>query len=197
MAKLIKIFRYSGFCLIFIALTSVANHLIDAVDHYQAGTLSINLVENNVVQEVKTIGKARFTNSHIGSYAFKPTLKQAIILSGAGIDGLGAHAAFYLILGSIILFIAYKRPEWLENLTEVKLWQWVGAGIILFFSLKFLSFWAMKGYVEDLTGKAFKYQPIIAENINLGVISLVAILSVIYELLSYSRSLKQETDLTI
>ncbi|WP_412468011.1 hypothetical protein [Pedobacter sp. KLB.chiD] len=197
MNKLIKIFKYAGFCLIFIALMSVANHLIEAIDHYNAGTLSINLVENNVVQEVKNIGKARFTNSHIGSYAFKPTLKQAIILSGEGIDVPGSHAAFYLLLGSIILFIAYKRPEWLENLTEVRLWQWIGAGIILFFSLKFLSFWAMKGYVEDLTGKAFKYQPIIAENINLGVISLIAIFSIIYELLSYSRSLKQENDLTI
>jgi hypothetical protein len=55
----------------------------------------------------------------------------------------------------------------------------------------------MKGYVEDLTGKAFTYQPVDAGNINLGVISIIAIFSIIYELLSYSRKLKQEQDLTI
>ncbi|RLJ80150.1 hypothetical protein [Pedobacter alluvionis] len=197
MNKLLRIFRYAGFSLIFIGLVSIANHLINAVDNYNAGQLSINLTENSVVQQVKTIGAAKFTNSHFGTYAFKPTLKQAIILSDKGLDGIGAYTAFYLIIGSVILFIAYTRPKWLENITENRLWQLVGIGGILFFALKFLFFFLMKGYVEDLTGKAFTYQTMDAGNINLGVISIIAIFSIIYELLSYSRKLKQENDLTI
>ncbi|MBE5321720.1 hypothetical protein IM793_21345 [Pedobacter sp. MR2016-19] len=154
MNKLLRIFRYAGFSLIFIALVSIANRLINAVDNYNAGQLSINLTENNVAQQVKTIGAAKFTNSHFGTYTFKPTLKQAIILSDKELDGIGAYAAFYLIIGSVILFIAYTRPKWLEDLTENRLWQLVGTGGILFFALKFLFFFLMKGYVEDLTGKA-------------------------------------------
>ena len=197
MNKLLRIFRYAGFSLIFIALVSIVSHLISAVGNYNAGQISINLTENNVAQQVKTIGAAKFTNSHFGTYAFKPTLKQAIILSDKGLDGIGAYAAFYLIIGSVILFLAYTRPKWLEDLTENRLWQLVGAGGILFFALKFLCFFLMKGYVEDLIGKAFTYQPMDAGNINLGVISIIAIFSIIYELLSYSRNLKQENDLTI
>jgi len=197
MNKLLKIFRYVGVSLIFIALVSLTDHLSDAVSNYNAGQLSINLVENNAVEQVKIIGKAKFTNSHLGAYSFKPTLKQAVILSDKGIDSVGAYAAFYLIIGSIIIFIAYNKPKQLENLTENRLWQFVGAGAILFFALKFLCFFLVKGYVEDLTDKAFKYQPVAGGHINLDVISLIAILTVIYELLSYSRKLKQENDLTI
>lgn len=197
MNKLLKIFRYAGVSLIFIALVSLADHLSDAVSNYNAGQLSINLIENNAVEQVKIIGKAKFTNSHLGAYSFKPTLKQAVILSDKGIDSVGAYAAFYLIIGSIIIFIAYNKPKQLENLTENRLWQFVGAGAILFFALKFLCFFLVKGYVEDLTDKAFKYQPVAGGHINLDVISLIAILTVIYELLSYSRKLKQENDLTI
>ncbi|GGG93785.1 hypothetical protein [Pedobacter zeae] len=197
MNKLLKIFRYAGFSLIFIALVSVTDHLIDAVSNYNAGRLSINLIEKNAVQQIKTFGEAKFVNSHLGVYSFKPTLKQAIILSGKGLDSVGAHAAFYLIMGSTIIFIAYTKPKWLENLTENRLWQLVGAGAILFFTLKFLCFFLIKQYIEELTNKAFNYQPMNRENINLGVVSLIALISLIYELLSYSRKLKQENDLTI
>ncbi len=197
MNKLLKIFRYAGFSLIFIAMVTMVDHLISAVSNYNAGALSIDLVENSTVQQVKTLGDAKFTSSHLGAYQFKPTLMQSLILSDNGVDGVGANAAFYLVMGSVIVFIAYNRPKWLESLSENRLWQFVGAGAILFFALKFLCFFLTKQYVEDLTGDAFKYQRAGAENINLGVISLVAILSIIYELLSYSRKLKQENDLTI
>lgn len=59
MNKLIKIFRYAGFSLVFISLTAIANHLIEAVNHDDDGQLPIDLMGND---------------------AFKPTLKQSIIL---------------------------------------------------------------------------------------------------------------------
>ncbi|MNK75463.1 hypothetical protein D3C87_950040 [compost metagenome] len=197
MNKLLKIFRYAGFSLVFIALVSIANHLIIAVSNYNARALSVNLVENDAAAQVKTMGEAKFINSHFGAYQFKPTLIQAVLLSNDGADQVFANAVFYLIIGSIILLIAYKRPKWLENLTENTLWQFVGAGAILFFALKFLFLFLIQGYVEDLTGKAFKYLHNDAGDYNLGGVSLVVILSIIYELLSYSRKLKQENDLTI
>ncbi|MGM9478451.1 hypothetical protein ACS5PU_18645 [Pedobacter sp. GSP4] len=197
MDNILKVFKYAGLSLVFIALVSISNHLISAVGNYNNGQLAVSLVEQNAAQEVKSINSAKFTNSHIGVYEFKPTFTQAIVLSGKGLGDVGASAAFYLILGVAILIVAYNKPKNFENLTENRLWQFVAAGGILFMALKFVALFLVNGYVADLTGSAFKYRNSDAGDINLGILSLFAILSVIYELLSYSRKLKQENDLTI
>lgn len=197
MNKILSVFKYAGFSLVFIAIISVANHIISAVSNFNNGLLSISLIENDVRQEVKIVNDAKFINSHLGVYEFKPTLMEAIILSERGIDNIGPNVVFYLILGAAIIVVAYVKPKSVENLTENRLWQLVAAGGILFLSLKFLTKFLIDEYIGNLTHNAFKYYYPADGSFNLNILSLIAILSVIYELLSYSRKLKAENDLTI
>lgn len=197
MNKILSVFKYAGFSLVFIAIISVANHIISAVSNFNNGLLSISLIENDVRQEVKIVNDAKFINSHLGVYEFKPTLMEAIILSERGIDNIGPNVVFYLILGAAIIVVAYIKPKSVENLTENRLWQLVAAGGILFLSLKFLTKFLIDEYIGNLTHNAFKYYYPADGSFNLNILSLIAILSVIYELLSYSRKLKAENDLTI
>jgi len=197
MNKILSVFKYAGFSLVFIAIISVANHIISAVSNFNNGLLSISLIENDVRQEVKIVNDAKFINSHLGVYEFKPTLMEAIILSERGIDKIGPNVVFYLILGAAIIVVAYVKPKSVENLTENRLWQLVAAGGILFLSLKFLTKFLIDEYIGNLTHNAFKYYYPADGSFNLNILSLIAILSVIYELLSYSRKLKAENDLTI
>lgn len=197
MNNILKVFRFAGLSLIIISIIFISNHLISAIVDYNKGLISVHLVKKNVPKDVQVIDGAMFTNSHIGSYEFKPTLLQSILLSNDGIVDNGSNAVFYLILGSIITMLAYLKPKWLENLTENRLWQFVGAGSVLFFALKFLTKFLVDNCVDDLTHHAFKYYYSNIGDVNLNVMSIVAVLTVVYELLSYSRKLKQENDLTI
>lgn len=197
MNKIFKVFRYAGISLIIIAITSILSCLFTAVGNYKDGMIAIKLMEINAKQDVRMINGAKFTDSHIGVYEFKPTLAQAIVLSSDGIGEIGAATLFYLILGITILTIAYNKPLMLENLTENRLWQIVGGGAILFFALKLLSKFLVDRYIEELTNHVFKYAHDNIGNINITMLSLIVVLTIIYELLSYSRKLKEENDLTI
>jgi hypothetical protein len=197
MNKILKIFRYAGFSLVFIALISIISHLFSAYTDYQDGTISVNVVEKNVKPETKIVNGAKFTNIYVGTYEFKPTFIQAVILSGNAISNIGASIVFYLILGVAILIIAYTRPNSIENLTESRLWQCVGIGGILFLALKAAVLLLIDKYVLHLTNNQLGIPRFDLGTVNLSLLSLVAILTIIYELLSYSRKLKQENDLTI
>ncbi|TCD10605.1 hypothetical protein EZ449_09680 [Pedobacter frigidisoli] len=197
MNKIFKVFRYAGISLIIIAITSIVSCLFTAIDNYRDGVIAIKLMESNAKHEIRVLNNAKFTDSHIGVYEFKPTMAQAIILSNDGIGEIGAATLFYLILGLTILIIANKKPSSLENLKQERLWQIVGAGAVLFFILKFLSKFLLDGYIEELTNHLFKYDYSNIGNSNITMLSLIVVFTIIYELLSYSRKLKQENDLTI
>ncbi|WP_431292161.1 hypothetical protein [Pedobacter sp. P26] len=197
MNKILKVFRYAGFSLVFIALVSIISHLFSAYSDYKDGAISFNVVEKNVKPEAKIIGGAKFTNKYVGTYQFKPTFVQAILLSDNAVSNIGAGIVFYLILGVTILIIAYTWPNSIEKLTESTLWQFVCAGGILFMVLKGAVVLLIDKYVLQLTNNQFGIPSFHQESINFSMLSLIAILTIIYELLSYSRKLKQENDLTI
>ncbi|WP_316827758.1 hypothetical protein [Pedobacter miscanthi] len=197
MNKILKVFRYAGLSLVFIALVSIVGHLFSAYDDYKDGLISVNVVEKNVKAEPKIVNGAKFTSMYMGTYQFKPTFMQAILLSDNAVSDIGAGIVFYLILGVTILIIAYIRPNSIEKLTESILWQIVFAGGILFLVLKGAVFLLVNKYVLHLTNNQFGIPSFHQKSINFSMLSLVAILTIIYELLSYSRKLKEENDLTI
>lgn len=197
MNKILKVFRYAGFSLVFISLVSIISHLFSAYSDYKDGVISFNVVDKNVKPEAKIIGGAKFTNKYVGTYQFKPTFMQAILLSDNAVSNIGAGIVFYLILGVTIIIIAYTRPNSIEKLTESILWQAVCAGGILFMVLKGVVLLLIDKYVLHLTNNQFGIPRFHQESINFSMLSLIAILTIIYELLSYSRKLKEENDLTI
>jgi glycerol-3-phosphate acyltransferase PlsY len=197
MNKILKVFRYAGFSMIFIALVSIVGHLFSAYDDYKDGLISVNVVEKNVKSEPKIVSGAKFTSMYMGTYQFKPTFMQSVLLSDNAISNIGASIVFYLILGVVILIIAYTRPSSVEKLTESTLWQFVVAGGVLFMVLKATVFVLVNKYMLHLTNNQFGVSSFHKESINFSMLSLVAILTIIYELLSYSRKLKLENDLTI
>jgi hypothetical protein len=197
MNKILKVFRYAGFSLVFIALVSIISHLFSAYSDYKDGLISFNVVEKNVKPEAKIVGGGKFTNKYVGTYQFKPTFMQAILLSDNAVSNIGSGIVFYLILGAAILLIAYTRPNSVERLTENTLWQSVCAGGILFMVLKAAVLLLIDKYVLHLTNNQFGIPRFHQESINFSMLSLIVILTIIYELLSYSRKLKQENDLTI
>lgn len=196
MNKILKVFRYAGFSLIFIALVSIISHLFSAYSDYKDGSISFNAVDKNEKAEPKIVNGAKFISMHMGTYQFKPTFKQAVLLSDNAVD-MGASIVFYLILGVVILIIAYTSPNSIEKLTERKLWQFVSAAGILFIVLKATVLLSIDKYLLHLTNNQFSIPRIQLESFNFSMLSLIAILVIIYELLSYARKLKQENDLTI
>lgn len=195
--SIIRIFKYSGFSLIFIALLFLALHFVSAAGAYRDGVLQIKVKEKDAMQNVKIINGLKFRSSNIGILEIKPNLIQSIVLSDKEFKDNGASVIFYLILGVVISLIAKFKPVIVENLTESKLWKMVGVGGIAFIGLKFLMAILADHYVEKLAGTTFKYYYSDADSINLNVVFLIMVISVVYELLSYSRKLKQENDLTI
>jgi len=192
-----KISKQAGISLIIIALTTIISGLFTVYGNYRDGTIAVKLTEVNAKQETKVVGVGKFTNTNIGVYEFKPTLVQAIILSESGIGGMGAATLFYLMLGGAILTLNYKKSKMLQNITETRLWQAVAVGGMLFFVLKFLSTFLVNNYVSKLIGHQFKYFHDTTLSLNFTMLSLIAVLAIIYDLLSYSRKLKEENDLTI
>jgi len=192
-----KISRQAGISLIFIAITSIVSGIFTAVGNYRDGSIAIKLTEPQAKKEIKIIGTGKFTNSNIGVYEFKPTLMQALILSEDGLGGMGAATLFYLMLGGVTLTLNYKKPEIFEKITETRLWQGVAIGGMIFFALKFLSMFLINQYVNKLSGHDFKYFLDTNLSFNFTLLSLFAVLAIIYDLLSYSRKLKEENDLTI
>ena len=192
-----KISKQAGISLIIIALTTIISGLFTVYGNYRDGSIAVKLMEVDTKQETKVVGVGKFTNSNIGVYEFKPTLLQAIILSESGIGGMGAATLFYLMLGGAILTLNYKKSEMLENITETRLWQAVAVGGMLFFALKFLSTFLVNNYVGKFIGHEFKYFHDNTLSLNFTMLSLIAVLAIIYDLLSYSRKLKEENDLTI
>jgi len=199
MSRILQLSRYAGISLILISIIIGTIHTLDAVDHYRDGVLSVTMRENGPTQPSKTLASAKFTPSRVGSYQFKPTLTQSLILSGQGLNEIGTTIVFCLLTGTFILLMTYTKPHLVEGLTETRIWQFVGAAVILFFSLRFLSLYLIDGYVASLTNNAFKYRTLDAGRgpVSIEMLSLVVIITIIYELLSYSRKLKQENDLTI
>jgi len=122
---------------------------------------------------------------------------QALILSEDGLGGMGAATLFYLMVGGVTLTLNYKKPEIFETITETRLWQSVAIGAMIFFALKFLSMFLINQYVSELSGHDFKYFLDTNLSFNFTLLSLFAVLAIIYDLLSYSRKLKEENDLTI
>lgn len=192
-----KISRQAGISLILIAITSIVSGIFTAVGNYRDGSIAIKLAEPYAKKEVKIIGAGKFTNSNIGLYEFKPTLMQALILSEDGLGGMGAATLFYLMVGGVTLTLNYKKPEIFETITETRLWQSVAIGAMIFFALKFLSMFLINQYVSKLSGHDFKYFLDTNLSFNFTLLSLFAVLAIIYDLLSYSRKLKEENDLTI
>ncbi|WP_231423928.1 MULTISPECIES: hypothetical protein [Pedobacter] len=195
--KTFKISKQAGISLIIIALTTIISGLFTAYGNYRDGSIAVKLMEVNAKQKTKVVGVGKFTNSNVGVYEFKPTMAQAIILSESGLSGMGAATLFYLMLGGAILTLSYKNLGMLENITETRLWQAVALGGILFFALKFLSKFLINNYVSKLVGHEFKYFQDTTLALNFTILSLIAVLAIIYDLLSYSRKLKEENDLTI
>ncbi|QPH39516.1 hypothetical protein [Pedobacter endophyticus] len=199
MNRILQLSSYAGISLILISVIIGTIHTLDAVDNYRDGMLSVTMRANGPTQPSKLLATAKFTPSQFGSYQFKPTLAQSLILSGQGLNETGTTIVFCLLTGTFILFMTNTRPHLVEGLTETRIWQIVGAAVILFFSLRFLSLNLIDGYVASLTNNAFEYRTLDAGRgqINIEMLSLVVIITIIYELLNYSRKLKHENDLTI
>lgn len=197
MNKIIKVFRYAGFSLLVIGIFSVGNHLFKSLNDFKNEKLSFYVVDMNAKSNTIKLPDAEFENANIGIYQFKPTFIQAILLSNNSIASDVANGIFFIVLGLAILFMAQYKPRALEDLKEDKLWQFVGVGTILFFALKFSSLYFVKQYVLDLTLYRFEYSGLNDTPFGMPILALIIVLTVIYELLSYSRKLKQENDLTI
>jgi len=197
MNKIIKVFSYAGFSLLVIGAISIGNHLFKSLKNFNNEKLSFYVVDINANSHTLELSDAQFITANIGTYQLKPTFVQAILLSNNSLAGDVTNALFLMLLGIAILFVVKRKPLAIEGLTEDRLWQFVGAGTILFFALKFSSLYFVKQYVLGLTLYRFEYSGLNDTPIGMMILALVIVLTVIYELLSYSRKLKQENDLTI
>lgn len=197
MNKIIKVFKYAGFSLLILGVFSLGNHLFKSIAGFRSNQLSLYVVEVSAKSSITKLSNAEFTNANIGTYQFRPTFVQAILLSNSSMAGDVTNGLFMMLLGFTILVVAKKNPLVIEGLTEDRLWQFVGAGTILFFTLKFSSLYFVKQYVLDLTKYRFEYSELNDAPFGIAILALIVVLTVIYELLSYSRKLKQENDLTI
>lgn len=197
MDRNLKIIKYAGFGLIIIGLSAILSCLFTAWQNYKEGNISIQMIELNNTVQVKEINAGKFTSLHVGAYEFKPTFIQSIILSDDGLRVIGATTVFYLLLSIFILLIVYKRPKWISRLTEEILWKFVVISAFFFAGFKFLEFYLISEYVASFTGNKLSVYHFSSGSSTVTIVSMMLLFTIIYELFSYSRQLKQENDLTI
>jgi len=197
MDRILKIFMYAGrACLLLAFLTIVSGLVRTCIDDNEA-KIAINVMEKNPERIVRHIDGAIFTDLHIGRYEFKPTFIQMFILSNDSGSNRWSLVSFCIILGGTILFLVRRKPATLAKLSEEGLGKFVFISLALYLVLKALFMVAIDRYILSLTNYRFGAPKIESFDIEITILILIVIERVISSLLSYSKKLKEENDLTI